>query len=437
MKTSTLKKENVVFAMMKGYGFRISDNKWQLDINNCVCPHKVADKMPESMRVGYLNTLAYFSSEYSAGYIKNINHIFSQWLRLMDLEMINSKAVYQFNVSLGPEKNYKLNSIKNFLSKWKKLGYEGVDNSALRMLEKITIKPNLTGEAVKRRDPNSGPLTEEDLKIILESIRKLLKEDKIPLFMYCYVILLATTGRRPSQLTSLKAKDLIRTEEGCFLNIPKVKQRKNFRSEFSMMRIDDSLYEELITLIDLNQKHIEDRVKRNISHLKNELPILMDIKQYVLIDTGQSLDTIMTTDFLHMKNSFISNRLNNLTTKFNIGSSSNNGPIRINARRFRYTLGTRLAKEGASVEVIAKALDHKSINSSGIYVKNCPDNVHDIDKMLNPFFEPLSKIFLGEEQSKNKKLFTEYILNSFGFFNDKNDQIECFTCKNFRAWSSQ
>ncbi|WP_312777472.1 tyrosine-type recombinase/integrase, partial [Escherichia coli] len=130
-------------------------------------------------------------------------------------------------------------------------------------------------------------------------------------------------------------------------------------------------------MIDLNQKHIEGRVKRNISHLKNELPILMDIKQYVLIDTGQSLDTIMITDFLHMKNSFISIKLNNLTTKFNIRSSSNNGPIRINARRFRYTLGTRLAKEGASVEVIAKALDHKSINSSGIYIKNCPDNVHD------------------------------------------------------------
>lgn len=53
--------------------------------------------------------------------------------------------------------------------------------------------------------------------------------------------------------------------------------------------------------------------------------------------------------------------------------------------------------------------------------------------MLNPFFEPLSKIFLGEEQLKNKKLFTEYVLNSFEFFNGKDDQIECFTCKNFRA----
>lgn len=437
MKTSTLKKENVVFAMMKGYSFRISDIKWQLDINNCVYPYKVADKMPESMRVGYINTLAYFSSEYSSGYIKNINHIFSQWLRLMDLEMINSTAVYQFNVSLGPEKNYKLNSIKNFLSKWKKLGYEGVDNSALRMLEKISIKPNLTGEAVKRRDPNSGPLTEEEMKIILESISNLLNEDKIPLFIYCYIILLATTGRRPLQLISLKAKDLIRTGENCFLKIPKVKQRKNFRSEFSLVSIDDSLYEKLTTLVNMNQKHIEDSVSQSMDHIKNELPIFMNTKKSLLIHSDESLDTIMTTDFLHMNTSFISNKLHNLNTKFNLGSSSNKDPIRINARRFRYTLGTRLAKEGASVEVIAKALDHKSINSSGIYIKNSPDNVHNIDKMLNSFFEPLSKIFLGEEQSKNKKLFTEYVLDSFGFFNGKNDQIECFTCKNFRAWSSQ
>lgn len=305
------------------------------------------------------------------------------------------------------------------------------------MLEKISIKPNLTGEAVKRRDPNSGPLTEEEMKIILESISNLLNEDKIPLFIYCYIILLATTGRRPLQLTSLKAKDLIRTGENCFLKIPKVKQRKNFRSEFSLVSIDDYLYEKLTTLVNMNQKHIEDSVSQSMDHIKNELPIFMNTKKSLLIHSDESLDIIMTTDFLHMNISFISNKLNNLNTKFNLGSSSNKDPIRINARRFRYTLGTRLAKEGASVEVIAKALDHKSINSSGIYIKNSPDNVHNIDKMLNSFFEPLSKIFLGEEQSKNKKLFTEYVLDSFGFFNGKNDQIECFTCKNFRAWSSQ
>ncbi|MEI2605277.1 site-specific integrase [Erwinia aphidicola] len=436
MKTNTLKKENVFFAMMEGYSFKISDIKWQLDKENCIFPHKIADKMPEPMRVGYLTTLAYFSSEYSAGYTKNINYIFSKWLGTTDFKTIDANAVFQFNISLGPEKNYKLNSVKKFLTKWKKLGYVGVENSALKALEKISIKSNLTGEAVKRRDPNSGPLTDEELKLIFESISKLLNEDKIHLFMYCYIILLASTGRRPLQLTSLKAKDLTRTDKECFLYIPKVKQRKEFRSEFSIVRIDDSLYEKLRTLIDLNRKFIEDRVNGNIGHLRNELPIFMDAKKSELINPDQNLDTIMATDFLHIKNTFISKKLKNLITKFNIRSSSNNDHIRFNARRFRYTLGTRLAKEGASVEVIAKALDHKSINSSGIYIKNSSDNVHSIDISLNSFFEPLSKIFLGEDSTINKKTFKEYVLGSFGLTESKNEKIECFTCKNFKAWSS-
>jgi len=437
METCNLKKDNLIFATMQGYSFKLYDIKWQLDKETCIFPHKIADKMPKSMRIGYLTTLAYFSAEYSAGYTKNINHIFSQLLGVIDLKTIDGNAVYQFNVNLGPEKNYKLNSIKKFLTKWKKLGYVGVETSALTMLEKIKVKANLTGEAVKRRDPNSGPLTEQELKMILESIRELLKENKIHLFIYCYIILLATTGRRPLQLTSLKAKDLIRTGEGCFLNIPKVKQRKDFRSEFSLVSIDDCLYEKLTTLIDMNQKYIEDSINQSIGHIKNELPIFMDSKKSVSIQSGQSLDTIMATDFLHMKNSFISKKLSALTTKFNIGLSRNNEHMRLNARRFRYTLGSRLAKEGASVEVIAKALDHKSINSSGIYVKNSSDNVHDIDMKLHSFFEPLSKIFLGGDSTQNKKLFTEYVLNSFGFTDRKHEHIECFTCKNFRAWSSE
>ena len=437
MEKCNLRKENLFFATMQGYSFKLSDTTWQLDKETCIFPYKIADKMPETMRIGYLTTLAYFSAEYSAGYTKNINQVFSQWLGMIDIKTIDANAVYQFNVSLGPEKNYKLNSIKQFLTKWKKLGYVGVETSALTMLEKIKIKTNLTGEAVKRRDPNSGPLTEEELKIILESISKFLKENKMPMYLYCYVILLATTGRRPLQLTSLKAKDLIRTGEGWFLNIPKVKQRKDFRSEFSLVSIDDCLYEKLTTLVDVNQKHIEDSINQGIGHIKNELPIFMNSKKSISIQSGQSLDTIMATDFLHMKNSFISKELDKITTKFNIQSSRTHNPIRLNARRFRYTLGSRLAKEGASVEVIAKALDHKSINSSGIYVKNSPDNVHDIDMKLHSFFEPLSKIFLGGDSIQNKKLFTEYVLNSFGFANFNHEHIECFTCKNFRAWSPE
>lgn len=64
METCNLRKENLIFATMQGYSFKLSDIKWQLDKETCIFPHKIADKMPKSMRIGYLTTLAYFSAEY-------------------------------------------------------------------------------------------------------------------------------------------------------------------------------------------------------------------------------------------------------------------------------------------------------------------------------------------------------------------------------------
>jgi integrase len=119
------------------------------------------------------------------------------------------------NVYLGSARNYKLNIVKAFITKWKKLNYP-VEATALRMLEKIKIIPNQTGEAVKRRDPNKGPLTETELNNIINAVRKFYHEKKIQCFLYCYILLLAITGRRPLQLISLKAKDLIKNEKGYF-----------------------------------------------------------------------------------------------------------------------------------------------------------------------------------------------------------------------------
>lgn len=69
-------------------------------------------------------------------------------------------------------------------------------------------------------------MTETELSTMLRRVGDIYREKKIDGYLYCYIILLVTTGRRPLQLTSLKAKDLIENEEGYFLNIPKVKQQK-------------------------------------------------------------------------------------------------------------------------------------------------------------------------------------------------------------------
>ncbi|EIO12633.1 site-specific recombinase, phage integrase family domain protein, partial [Escherichia coli PA32] len=59
--------------------------------------------------------------------------------------------------------------------------------------------------------------------------------------------------------------------------------------------------------------------------------------------------------------------------------------------------------------MIAKALDHKSVNSSIIYIKNNPDNVYDIDKRLSAFFNPLSNILMGIEIEENKNFFIKFV----------------------------
>ncbi|MCC8464732.1 tyrosine-type recombinase/integrase [Photorhabdus bodei] len=434
MKIKSIENEGVFLAKMSGYSFKLSDKKWQLDKEICVYPHKVVERMPEMMKLGYLNTLAYYASEYSPSYIKNINGLFHKWFGIMTINTIDDKAVYQLNVHLSSAKNYKLNTIKSFIIKWKKFNYPGVETTALRMMDKIKITPNQIGEAVKRRDPNKGPLTETEFNNILSVVSKLYQEKKIDSSLYCYIMLLAKTGRRPLQLTSLKAKDLIKKEEEYFLNIPRIKQGKDFRKEFNMRMIDSLLYENLLMLINENRVFVEDKFGVEINHLKNELPIFMDLDKVTETEGIEHFLSHLTTDSFHMKNSVMSKLLKRFPSEFDVRSERTNSYIELNARRFRYTLGSRLANEGAAIEVIAKALDHKSIKSSGIYIKNSSDNVYDIDKSLSAFLSPLSNILMGVEIEENKKLFIKYVLDSFLLFEDKKEETKCLSCKKFNPW---
>lgn len=434
MEIKFIESEQVFFSKMNRYSFKLSDKKWQLDKENYVYPHKVVDRMPTIMKLSYLKTLAYYASEYSSFYIKSINELFYKWFGAMTIDTIDDKAIYQLNVHLGSARNYKLNIIKSFITKWKKMNYPGVETTALRMLEKIKVIPNQTGEAVKRRDPNKGPLTETEFNNILNAVSECYREKKIQRFLYCYILLLAITGRRPLQLISLKSKDLIKNEGGYFLNVPKVKQRKSFRKEFNTVMIEKGLHDSLSMLINENQAFVEDKFSVGINNYRGELPIFMDLDKIMETKGIEGFLSDVTTDFFHMKNSVMSKLLKRFPSKFDVRSERTNSYIELNARRFRYTLGSRLANEGASIEVIAKALDHKSAKSSMIYIKNNPDNVHDIDKRLSAFFNPLSNILMGVKIEENKNFFIKYVLDSFLLSDNTKEELKCLTCKSFNPW---
>ncbi|EIE1250948.1 site-specific integrase, partial [Escherichia coli] len=45
MENKCIESEQIFFAKMNRYSFKLSDKKWQLDKENCVYPHKVVDRM--------------------------------------------------------------------------------------------------------------------------------------------------------------------------------------------------------------------------------------------------------------------------------------------------------------------------------------------------------------------------------------------------------
>ena len=75
--------------------------------------------------------------------------------------------------------------------------------------------------------------------------------------------------------------------------------------------------------------------------------------------------------------------------------------LHINARRFRYTLGTHEQQErGYGEFIIAELLDHSTIKSVGVYVQNHVDNAYKIDKTMGQALTGISCVFRGEVKKK-------------------------------------
>ena len=51
MENKCVESEQIFFAKMNRYSFKLSDKKWQLDKENCVYPHKVVDRMVSAVEM--------------------------------------------------------------------------------------------------------------------------------------------------------------------------------------------------------------------------------------------------------------------------------------------------------------------------------------------------------------------------------------------------
>jgi len=131
----------------------------------------------------------------------------------------------------------------------------------------------------------------------------------------------------------------------------------------------------------------------------------------------------------------------------NICSERTGELLNLRSKRFRYTLGTNLAREGRGEYVIAEALDHSDTQNAGVYVRNTPDIVERIDKAVAMRLAPLAQAFQGvlvvsEQDAIRGSDKASRISNardnvgtcgSYGFCGAL-APVACYTCAHFQPW---
>lgn len=81
--------------------------------------------------------------------------------------------------------------------------------------------------------------------------------------------------------------------------------------------------------------------------------------------------------------------------KLNFLSPRTGQPLKVTARRLRYTFATRLVREGASPRVLADALDHTDLQHIRVYFDLKSDIVEKLDAAMALELGPVSQAFLG------------------------------------------
>lgn len=438
----------------RGYLFNPQHNSWVLDKDTRVVVETVTNLLAPSIKDGYIKTLTHYAITMSSGYVKNINQHFLHFLRSTSSKTITAEGLINYKSQLSRNNQWYLGTIRAFLKKRHALGYFGVSDEVIELFNGWIIKGNIKGDLIKRLDPVKGPLTDIELQAFNEGAVQAFEQDTLSLTEMALGLLISNTGRRQIQLSHLRIKDILqgKNKKGeCMylINIPRAKQRATeFRKKFKQFATTHQLWVILIA----QAKYVVDTIEASIGfqlqeHDKVELPLFPDMTAISDIATPASLKNALTTEQLHIKSVTVTETCKRIVEAAQIYSERTGKLLNISSNRFRYTTGTRAAREGFGEMVIAELLDHSDTQNAGIYIENIPEHVESLDKAVGHQLARYAQAFAGvlvdtethakrgNDLSSRIKIDGEGIgtCGSYGFCG-ANVPIPCYTCMHFQPW---
>lgn len=439
-----------------GYEFDTETDKWTLSKERSLKTDFIGSFAP-SIQEDIRGTLIFFAEHKSAAHTQNVHREIKAYLATGETT-ITEYGLLKFKSGLAKKDEYRVGVLRVFLKQINILGFDAVNEECLELLNGWRLSGNVQGMAVLSLDPEDGPFSDIEYEAILDGLDNYYAEDKLNDEGYSIAQLFAATGRRPIQLASLKIGDLrldtkILGAPTYILNIPKAKVRgRGFRAAFN----DFALTESIGLVLEEHIKQVVKKATKVIARPLNEdeialLPLFPDYSDLPLLKDLPLHDVLswLKTDALHLKSSALTKELKTIIYSLNITSERTGKLLKTTAYRFRYTLGTRAARESAGVLTIATLLDHSDTQHAGVYAQNHPDHAATISSIMNAPLMKYANAFQGkvvkDEAEANDQLAgagrirTEDSKDNVGscgtnaFCRDY-APIACYLCKKFMPW---
>ncbi|RMO15247.1 site-specific integrase [Pseudomonas savastanoi] len=435
-----------------GYEFCKTDTRWRLNRDTVVLLKPVKALSNEKNFDSYVNTLSVFAVTCAARTVLLYDYAFRKLLKMaagrpLDCGLLLEFRRFSDSTTLG--------YIRALLRKWYELQNVGVERDLYDLLRGWKVQAAIKGDAVKRLHPEEGPFSDVEVQGFMETVSMKFEQGLVSKTGLALVMLLQASGRRPWQLLNLRLKDLLRVPVAqgffrYFVNVPRIKQRGgSFRAEFRKVEVIKIIWDVLQLQYEDVVSQFEAQLGSTISEeIVSELPLFYDEQELVKLKSIEHLNTLLELDTLHMVRRQAGQILQEVVDKCEVYSERTGKCLKVFPRRFRYTLGTRAAREGCGVIIIAELLDHSNTDNAHVYTRNVPEHGAHIDRLVGKHLTRYAAAFSGAiVESKSKAQRCEVpgsdIRDHTGVGTgtcghegrcDANVPMPCYTCIHFQAW---
>ncbi|MCQ1060065.1 site-specific integrase [Photobacterium sp. ZSDE20] len=457
--------ESTKIVSFNGFEFDYLDDVWVLNRNKKVSVWHL-DKFKPLLRDDIRETLQYYAENQSAGYTEGHAVALNAYLKHSGADEFTQLGLVTFyNLAKNHDsKNNKfkeyVSSVRCFIRQMKFLGMDNnLDESIFELMDGWTIGGNDKGVPVLSNDAERGPFTDLEFDAIGHKAAHKYAEGVLSTEEYTVISMFKASGRRPQQVSDCKNKDFTWSDK--FIgkpsyvgNMPRAKQRGGkFRSSFTPFGFT-------VEIGRLIEKHIKDQTlyvekqlgRKLTNEQKGELPLFLDPKAVMEMKqlSSSSLLAYLKSELPHIKSRGMTGILKSGIEKLSVISERTGRPIHITGYRFRYTLGTRAAREGAGRLVLARLLDHSDDQHVDVYVANIPEFAVEISKIMNQSLARFASAFSGkvvrdEEEANTENAGAARIpcremdcdVGSCGTsaFCQDYAPIACYLCPKFRPWA--